>query len=52
MTRLSARLNEAPQTKENKIINSDVEGNDGWDRPITREGLVTVLHSFAQCLDK
>lgn len=27
-------------------------GNYGWDRPITREGLVTVLHNFAQYLGK
>ena len=38
--------------KENKIMNGDGEGNYGWDKPITREGLVTVLHNFAQYLGK
>ena len=38
--------------KENGIMSGDGAGNYGWDRPITREALVTVLHNFAQYLGK
>lgn len=38
--------------KENKIMNGDGEGNYGWDRPVTREALVTVLHNFKEYLGK
>lgn len=38
--------------KANGILNGDGNGNYGWDRPITREALVTVLHNFAQYLGK
>ena len=38
--------------KENGILNGDGNGNYGWDRPITREALVTVLHNFAQYLNR
>lgn len=38
--------------KANGIMNGDGSGNYGWDRPITREALVTVLHNFAQYLNR
>lgn len=38
--------------KANEIMNGDGSGNYGWDRPITREALVTVLHNFAQYLNR
>ena len=38
--------------KENEIINGDGEGNYGWQQPITREALATVLYNFQNYLGK
>ena len=38
--------------KENEIINGDGEGNYGWQQPITREALATVLYNFQEYLGK
>lgn len=38
--------------KAHGIVNGDGEGNYGWQQPITREALVTVLHHFKEYLGK
>ncbi len=41
----------AEWAKENGIMNGDGEGNYGWQQPVTREALVTVLHNFKEYLE-
>ena len=38
--------------KANGILNGDGEGNYGWQQPITREALATVLYNFQNYLGK
>lgn len=34
--------------KANGIVNGDGMGNYGWQQPITREAMATILHNFAE----
>ena len=38
--------------KDNKLVNGHEAGNFGWEKPITREELITILHRFSLMLEQ